>query len=360
VKIAVYAIALNELHHIERFLESAADADVIVVADTGSDDGTVAALRAGGAVVHSISVRPWRFDDARNAALALIADDVDVCIPLDLDEVLAPGWRPQLEAQWGEATRGRYNYVWSHLADGRPGTTFSYDRIHARHGYRWVYPCHEALCADRIEERAVQLGLEVHHWPDPDKSRGGYLGLLEVAVAEQPDDPRMSHYLGREYMFADRHEAAVAELRRHVSLPRTVWRAERAASYRYIGRCLSRLGCPDEAVEAFGAATREHPESREPWIEFAQACHDSGRWRECYDACVRALAITEPTGEYMTEAWAWGERADDLAAVAAWHLGDDEAAIRHARAALDLAPHDDRIAANLVWFHEHPAVKPPN
>ncbi len=57
----------------------------------------------------------------------------------------------------------------------------------------------------------------------------------------------------------------------------------------------------------------------------------------------------------MTEPWAWGERADDLASVAAWHLSDGDTALRHAHVALDLAPHDDRIAANLVWLHEHPA-----
>lgn len=238
----------------------------------------------------------WQTRVPTTAPSTHCAPAVPLCIPLDLDEVLVAGWRAHLESKWGDATRGRYSYVWSHLDDGRAGTTFSYDRIHARHGYRWIYPCHEALYADRIAERVVQLDLEVHHWPDPDKGRGHYLPLLEVGVAERPDDPRMSHYLGREYMFADRLDDALAELRRHVALPSSVWRAERSASYRYIGRCLARLGLPEEAVEAFAAATVEHPESREPWIEFAQACHDAGRWRQCYDACTHALAVTVQTG----------------------------------------------------------------
>jgi glycosyltransferase involved in cell wall biosynthesis len=41
VKIAVYAIALNEAAHAERSAESAADADYRIVAETGSTDGTV-------------------------------------------------------------------------------------------------------------------------------------------------------------------------------------------------------------------------------------------------------------------------------------------------------------------------------
>jgi Flp pilus assembly protein TadD len=215
------------------------------------------------------------------------------------------------------------------------------------------------VAADRIDERIVELSLEVHHWPDPSKSRAQYLPLLRVAVAEQPTDARMSHYLGRELMFAEDWGAAVEELRRHVSLPTAAWGAERGASYRYAGRCLVRLGRVEEAVTSFRAATVEHPTSREPWIELAQVCHDTRRWTECRDACRRALDITEPTGEYMTEPWAWGERAHDLMSVAAWHLGDGESAIVHARAAHDLAPDDERIAANVVWVTEHPPAGPP-
>ena len=40
MKIAVYTIALNEIRNVERYLAACADADTIVVADTGSTDGT--------------------------------------------------------------------------------------------------------------------------------------------------------------------------------------------------------------------------------------------------------------------------------------------------------------------------------
>src|SRR5947199_217080 len=76
---------------------------------------------------------------------------------------------------------------------------FLNNRIHARHGFRWVSPCHEYLAADRIEERAVTLkGMAIEQHPDPDKSRGQYLPLLELAAREQPHSPRSAHYLGRE------------------------------------------------------------------------------------------------------------------------------------------------------------------
>ena len=58
--------------------------------------------------VHRIAIRPWRFDDARNAAMALIPADVDVCCTMDMDRCLEPGWRPKLEAAWTPETTALY------------------------------------------------------------------------------------------------------------------------------------------------------------------------------------------------------------------------------------------------------------
>ena len=93
MKIAVYAICKNEEQFVKRFCESAKEADLILIADTGSTDNTVIEARACGATVYEIAITPWRFDKARDAALALIPRDIDVCIALDLDEMLQPGWR---------------------------------------------------------------------------------------------------------------------------------------------------------------------------------------------------------------------------------------------------------------------------
>jgi glycosyltransferase involved in cell wall biosynthesis len=93
LKVAVYAIALNEAVHVDRWASSAIDADYRVVADTGSTDDTVERLEKAGVTVHNIAIRPWRLDDARNAALALVPADADVCVTMDTDEFLEPGWR---------------------------------------------------------------------------------------------------------------------------------------------------------------------------------------------------------------------------------------------------------------------------
>ena len=64
---------------------SAVDADHRIVGDTGSSDDTVERLLSKGVTVHRIGIRPWRFDDARNAVMALIPGDVDVCVTMDMD-----------------------------------------------------------------------------------------------------------------------------------------------------------------------------------------------------------------------------------------------------------------------------------
>ena len=77
-----------------------------MVADTGSTDDTVVLLRGKAVDVHSISIKPWRFDRAHEANLALVPADADVAICLDLDEVLLPGWRAALERASAPAPRG--------------------------------------------------------------------------------------------------------------------------------------------------------------------------------------------------------------------------------------------------------------
>ena len=85
MKVAVYSIVLNEEKHVKRWFESTKDADYHVIADTGSTYKTVEIAKKLGIQVYTISVKPWRFDDARNASLALVPADADYCIAMDLD-----------------------------------------------------------------------------------------------------------------------------------------------------------------------------------------------------------------------------------------------------------------------------------
>lgn len=353
MKIAVYTIALNEEQFVERWYEAHKDADYLLIADTGSTDKTVKAAKKLGINVVSISIKPWRFDDARNAAIALLPPDIDVCISVDMDEMLAEGWREDVEAKWRpEVTRGKFQYIWSHLDDGSNGITFWYDKLHSRHGYRWVHPVHEVLAPDRIEEVTEWFGFELHHWPDHTKSRGQYLPLLELSVKEDPNDPRNSHYYGRELMFYGKHDEAIAELQRHLDLPGSDWINERCASMRYMARCHKAKGDWYNALLWQRRAVAEAPNTREPWVELARTNYELGRWADCYSNATAALEIENKPNVYICEPEAWGEQPHDLAAIAAYRLGMLEKAVEHGTEAARLAPNDERIQINLKHYLE--------
>lgn len=347
LKIAVYAISKNEEQFVERFCASAKDADLIVVADTGSTDGTDAKARECGAVVHDICISPWRFDIARNTALSLIPRDIDICISLDLDEVLEPGWREEIERIWAEdTTRLRYMFDWG------CGIKFRYEKIHARHGYRWHHPCHEYPVPDpRIKEVWAETDmLLVSHHPDPTKSRGQYMELLEMSVKEDPRCPRNAFYHARELTFHSRWTDAITALKAYLNMPEATWPNERCYAMRLLGKAYAETGQPWEAEKWLHMACGEAPNTREPWCELAMLMYRSARWEECYAFSMRALKITDRALVYTCDPAVWGFWPHDLAAISAWHLGLIKTAIEQGEKAVELAPDDLRLRDNLEWF----------
>lgn len=349
MKIAVYSIALNEARFAERWADSAADADYRVVADTGSTDQTVALLRAKGVEVHSISIKPWRFDRAREANLALVPGDADVCICLDLDEVLVPGWRRALEAAWAPGTtRLRHPFVWNWTKDGEPLNILYGHRIHARHAYHWRYPIHEVLLPlpGITEKISWTEDLHIHHRADEGKPRAQYLPMLELAVREEPDDARCAHYHGRELMFHRRWPEAIAELERHLRLPGATWTAERGASMRYLARCCAALDRAPEALNWLLRACAETPELREPWIDLARHCMQQRDWLGGVWAARRALAIGTPPKGVMYDSRSWHLVPYDIGSVCAYYAGLMDLSREWLARALELAPGDARIRGN--------------
>ena len=270
LKIAVAAISKNEAQFVKIFCDSAKDADLISIADTGSDDDTVKLARECGASVHEICITPWRFDLARNAGLALIPKDIDVIISLDLDEVLEPGWREEIERVWikGETTRLRYKFDWG------SGISFFYEKIFAKQGYRFWHPVHEYPRPDgRTNEVYAHTDmLLVSHHPDPTKSRGQYMPLLELAIAEDPHCPRNAFYHARELTFYYRWEEAITYLKKYLAMPEANWQNERAYAMRLLGKSYAELGNQWEAIKWFRLAVAEAPGTREPWVELSMIC----------------------------------------------------------------------------------------
>lgn len=199
MKIAVYAICKNERKHIEGFLENTREADYVVICDTGSTDHTIEGVFSwlrenkddhtprGLIQTHRINVMPFRFDVARTTALALVPPDVDICVSLDLDERLEPGWRQAIERciRAGQDMKQPVTRIWAryHTEGLQP---FLHDsRVHSRFGYRWDHPCHECIVPYGIDEHQVASdSLQIMHHPDKSKVRTHYLDLLGIGIDE--------------------------------------------------------------------------------------------------------------------------------------------------------------------------------
>ena len=279
MKIAVYAISKNEEQFVKRFCESAKEADLILIADTGSTDNTAVLARKCGATVYEIAITPWRFDKARDAALALVPRDIDVCVALDLDEMLQPGWREEIERLWQpDTTRLGYKFDWGH------GKIFYSTKLHSRSGYHWHHPCHEYIRPDpRTEEKfAWSDMLMVRHFPDETKSRGQYMDLLEMSVKEDPRCPRNAFYYARELTYYSKWEEAIVALEHYLNMPEADWKNERAYAMRLLGDAEDSLG--RDGMIWYRRGVAEDPTVRETWLALAHAASRRKLWAEAYSA----------------------------------------------------------------------------
>lgn len=347
LKICIYAISKNEQQFVKRWSDSCKDADLVLLADTGSTDRTASLARECGVTVYDISVKPWRFDMARDTALCLIPGDYDVCISLDIDEVMEPGWREEIERVWEpETTRLRYKFDWGH------NILFYYEKIHHRVGYHWHHPVHEYPRPDQRtkEVYAHTDRLLVSHHPDPTKSRGQYLDLLRMAVKEDPRCPRNAFYFARELTFYNLWDEAMNALNSYLNMPEATWQNERCYAMRSLGKAYDEKLDYWQALKWYRMAIAEAPGTREPWVDFAMSAYRKQMWKECFHASTMALEIKDKELVYTCDPEVWGSKPYDLAAISAHNLGLKDEAIRYGQAAVNLSPGDERLARNLEYY----------
>ena len=193
-----------------------------------------------------------------------------------------------------------YDYVWSWTADLKPDVRFNADRCHSRAGWRWVGPVHEVLApaesAGDLDARALWAGFRIEHYADPLKSRSNYLQLLELAVIEEPSNPRQRFYLAREYFFAGRWEMARESFVHYLRMPEARWVAERADAYRYLAKM------DDYPERWLLKAIAEDPTRRDAMVDLVDLLVEKGRLIEAAGIAWRALRIARRPGDYMTSA----------------------------------------------------------
>jgi GT2 family glycosyltransferase len=324
-RVAVYGIARDEETQLERWVAAARDADVLLLVDTGSADGTPELGRQLGVEVHALELEMFRFDQARNRALALIPDDIDVCLSVDLDEVLGADWRVRLDEVWRSDLSTAMCWMnWRWSPDHSP-LRWTVERIHARHGCRWEHPVHERLSADEPKTIAL-FEIEIEHLRDPSAPRSTYASLLQLALCERPGDARLAHMYANDLRMQGQADEALAWFHRCLELAPPP--NERLHSL----LMLSHLE-PERRELLLLDACAEFPHRREPWCEFGQHHLQQRRFRAALATSQRALSITEPADDYLTNPYAWGPWPDQIAATAAHALAERDWHAHHARRA---------------------------
>jgi tetratricopeptide (TPR) repeat protein len=170
------------------------------------------------------------------------------------------------------------------------------------------------------------------------------LPLLKLSVTEDPYNDRNSFYYGRELYFYGHYEEAAKELKRHLALPTARWAPERAASMRFIAKCV-----PSESELWLRSAINEAPGRREPFVDLAKIYYERQDWQNCLKAAEDAIAIQEKPLEYLCEAEAWGHAPHDYAAIAAYNLGQFSKALGYAQKAVKINPKEERLQKNLAF-----------
>lgn len=352
-KICVYAVCVNEIKFVERFVNHSKEADLILVCDTGSTDGTPEKLKELGVTVHNIKVVPWRFDTARNTALSLIPDYIDICVTVDLDECLQPGWRENLDAAWeasnGTATRFTYHYVWNWNADGTPGINFTADRWHARLGYIWKHPCHEMVYPTGQEIR-WNTGAQLHQHADTTKDRSNYLNLLATGFTENPSCDRMHYYYARELHFVGQYENSNELLKQYLKKFPTAWDQEKAAACGYISKNYEFLENLPKAQQWAIKGILYCDHTREPWLKLARISYLCSDWFTCFWAITKCLNIQARNTNYIADNSAWGCEPYDLGAISAYNMGLWERAVELGKQAVDLNPDNSVLKTRLQHY----------
>ena len=351
-KIAIYSIALNVANHVERWCAATADADYRVVADAGSSDDTAKRLTAAGVQTHRIRISPWRFDDARNAVLALTPGDADICVALDMNELMPPGWRAQLESVWkAGTTRLFYNATEGKMGDSGGQEVFRDGKIHSRTGYRWKRIVHEDLQRTAPAEQVVDTGalliFKQQGFPD---QYGQYLPLLERASQEDSPDAELSFRFARELFIAGDKNRSAENFLQFLSSSDSASSYDRSEAMRYLAKLQQ-----DKELDWLLKSVAQSTDRREPWSDLAEFYHNRLDWVNLLWACSNGIQGKRRLSAHLDQTDTSDFRLNDLMALACSHLGRVSQAIRYGAIALKLKPGDARLANNLAYYHRQRA-----
>lgn len=365
-KICIYAICKNESKFVDQWFKNVMPADYIAILDTGSTDGTYEKLQEYQSkypdkiIVKQKKYDQWRFDVARNDSMNLCPADANILMSTDFDELLTDGWADSIRSNWTPDTnRGYYKYAWSHNDAGEGTNIFIYDKLHDRN-YHWIFPVHEVLWPnddfDDTQTKVIQFdSFQLHHYPDPEKSRSDYMRLLTISAEENPDNCHVQHLFAREfYHIGDLDTAldkylAVLDMEKIDNPEYNMVLLDTLLQVAYIYKAKDNY---DEVVWYCHEFIKEDPTYKEPYYLLADIYNEQ-------EMPVLAEAMCLAAEKYGTRKYTWVEqdntwtsRGADCMGVTQYKLGNYDAAIDCAREVIKHEPKNLQAYKNYSVYLE--------
>jgi len=353
-------IARDEEQLLPRLLASCVGAfDEVVLVDTGSTDGTVAAFAAWAASQPAVRCRvvafPWvdDFGAARQAALDEL--ESDWCVWADCDDVLvgAGALRRAARAAPDEIAglTARYDYVATEFA--------RHVRVVRRGAGRWHGAVHEVLDVDgAVQALPDDLVRWVHRPADRDGPKPRLLrdaAILEREVAADPSDERSVFYLAQTYRDLGDVPRAVALYERRAEM--AGWAEETFFARFQAAALLVDTDWP-RAMAGLVAAWEQRPQRLEPLRLLSAQLRLRGEYETADLFARRGLGVARPPDELFVAEWvyAWGMTFER--SITAYWVGDFAVSLACCDELLrrdDLPPlhreqteHNRRVAADAI------------
>lgn len=310
--ISVYTIAKNEEHVAERWYNCFKEADEVCVLVNNSSDKTADVLRRLGAKVIVKNYSNFRFDTARNDAMAMCSPKATLLFGCDMDDMVEAGWRKQIARAWrlGVKTGKKpntilYTYAVEYPYNNLPSQKFLRHSIHTPDGWYWKCRIHEYLEHRNRKEYIFYPKFTMTSRPTR-QEHSSYLRLLEEECADSNCEARSLHLLGREYLRHKRYNEAVEWLTKYLNHVGATWKKERAATMKFLSDCYGFLGFPNAQELWLWKSMFENPQDRDAPFALGRLLMSKKQWSEAVDVMERCVAIEKPDLDYpyfMLETW---------------------------------------------------------
>jgi tetratricopeptide (TPR) repeat protein len=301
-------IARDEERNLPALLSSIEGAfDQVVLADTGSEDGTcelfsrwaAAEHDRNSAFAHRLERFRWRDDFASARAFADSLLDTEWTVWADADdEIRGAGHLREVAAEAPADVAGYMaGYVFArHPITGRCLSYLKRERLVRRGRGEWSGRVHETKSvAGRLAEIPPDLVLWVHRRPL--ELRAGRIEqnvrILQRWHEDDPDNQRVLQLLGKAEASRGMHESAIARYRRCVEL-RGRWDDAQAQLHRKLASSLLALGRAEEALHCGEVASQAVPSWPDSYLTLAEASLALGRPGDALRWARRALELGQP------------------------------------------------------------------